>query len=189
MLTILEPSASHNLFAIITSKIYDHKNPNKYNSDKVWNIMRNTKMWQACSKSNSLQTHGLYSARPLCLWNSPGKNIGVVCHFLLQESLPTQGSNPCLLCLLHWQEDFFLFLTTVPPAMQETWIGSLSWEDLLEKGMATHSNILAWRIPWTEEAGGLYSPWSQKESDTTQWLTLSFLSPKVISVGQAERWF
>ena len=37
------------------------------------------------------------------------------------------------------------------PAMQETWIQSLSWEDPLEKGMAMHSSILAWRIPWTEE--------------------------------------
>ena len=41
------------------------------------------------------------------------------------------------------------------PAMQETWVQSLGWEDPLEKGMATHSNILAWRIPWTEEMGGL----------------------------------
>ena len=41
------------------------------------------------------------------------------------------------------------------PAMQETWIQSLSQEDTLEKGMANHSNILAWRIPWTEEPGGL----------------------------------
>ena len=39
--------------------------------------------------------------------------------------------------------------------MQETWVRSLGQEDLLEKGMATHSNILAWRIPWTEEPGGL----------------------------------
>ena len=36
-----------------------------------------------------------------------------------------------------------------PPAMQETWVRSLGWEDPLEKGMATHSSILAWRIPWT----------------------------------------
>ena len=41
------------------------------------------------------------------------------------------------------------------PAMHETWVQSLGWEDPLEKGMATHSNILAWRIPWTEEMGGL----------------------------------
>ena len=41
--------------------------------------------------------------------------------------------------------------------MQETWVQSLGWEDLLENSMATHSSILAWRIPWTEEPGGLQS--------------------------------
>ena len=41
------------------------------------------------------------------------------------------------------------------PAVQETQVPSLGWEDTLEKGMATHFNILAWRIPWTEEPGGL----------------------------------
>jgi len=41
------------------------------------------------------------------------------------------------------------------PAMQKTQVQSLGWEDSLEKGMATHSSILAWRIPWTEEPGGL----------------------------------
>ena len=41
------------------------------------------------------------------------------------------------------------------PAMLETWVQSLGWEDPLEKEMATHSSILAWRIPWTEEPGGL----------------------------------
>ena len=44
------------------------------------------------------------------------------------------------------------------PAMQEIWVQSLCWEATLEKGMATHSNILAWRILWTEGPGGLYSP-------------------------------
>ena len=43
------------------------------------------------------------------------------------------------------------------PAIQETWVQSLGGEDPLEKGMATHSSILAWRIPWTEEFGGLQS--------------------------------
>ena len=43
------------------------------------------------------------------------------------------------------------------PVMWETWVRSLGWEDSLEEGMATHSNILAWRIPWTEESGGLQS--------------------------------
>ena len=47
------------------------------------------------------------------------------------------------------------------------WVLSLSWEDPLEKGMATHSSILAWRIPWTEKPAG-YSPWGCKESDMTE---------------------
>ena len=52
------------------------------------------------------------------------------------------------------------------PAMQETWVRSLGWEDPLEKGMATHSSILAWRIPWTEEPHGL-QPMGSQEMDTT----------------------
>ena len=47
------------------------------------------------------------------------------------------------------------------PAMQETWVQSLGWEDPLEEGMATHSSILSWRIPWTEEPGGLQPMGSQ----------------------------
>ena len=49
-----------------------------------------------------------------------------------------------------------------PPAMPETWVQSLGGEDPLEDGMATHSNILARRIPWTEEPGGLLSIASQR---------------------------
>ena len=44
-----------------------------------------------------------------------------------------------------------------PPAIQENWVQFLGQEDLLQKGMPTHSSILAWRIPWTEEPGGLQS--------------------------------
>ena len=47
--------------------------------------------------------------------------------------------------------------------MRETWVQSLGWEDPLEKGKATHSSILAWKIPWT-----VY-PWGRKESDTAKW--------------------
>ena len=53
--------------------------------------------------------------------------------------------------------------------MQETWVPSLGWEDPLEKEMATHSNILPWRIPWTGELGGL-QPTGCKELDTTEQL-------------------
>ena len=57
------------------------------------------------------------------------------------------------------------------PAVWETWIQSLGWEDPLEEGMATHSSILAWTEPsWTEELAG-YSPWGCKESDMTEQLS------------------
>ena len=48
------------------------------------------------------------------------------------------------------------------------WVLSLGQDDPLEEDMATHSSILAWTIPWTEEPGGLYSPWGHKESDMTE---------------------
>ena len=55
------------------------------------------------------------------------------------------------------------------PAMQKTQVQSLGWEDPLAKGMATHSSILAWRIPWAEEPV-VYSPWGHKELDKTEQL-------------------
>ena len=53
------------------------------------------------------------------------------------------------------------------PVMQATWVPLLDQEDLMEKGMATHSNILAWRIPWTEDLV-VYSPQDCRESDMTE---------------------
>ena len=55
----------------------------------------------------------------------------------------------------------------IPPAMQETRVRALGWEDPLEEGMAIHCSILAWRIPWTEEPTS-YSPWGHKELDVTE---------------------
>ena len=59
------------------------------------------------------------------------------------------------------------------PAMQETWARCLDGKDILEKGMGTHSSILAWRISRTEKHMAGYSSWGHKESDTTEQLTLS----------------
>ena len=59
------------------------------------------------------------------------------------------------------------------PAMWETWVRSLGWEDPLEKEMATHSRILAWRIPWIEQPGRLQS--TVAESDTTERLHFFFI--------------
>ena len=57
------------------------------------------------------------------------------------------------------------------PAMHDTWVLFLAWKDLLEKEMATHSSILAWKIPKMEEPGRLsQSPCYHKESDRTEWL-------------------
>ena len=65
-----------------------------------------------------------------------------------------------------------------PPAMQETRVWSLAWEDPLEKGMTVHSNILAWRIRQRSLVG--HSPWSHK-SNTTEQLTLAFFSYRILS--------
>ena len=57
------------------------------------------------------------------------------------------------------------------PSTRESQVPSLGQKDPLQKGMATHLSILAWRIPWTEESGDL-RPWGCKELDMTEWLTL-----------------
>ena len=63
--------------------------------------------------------------------------------------------------------------------MQEMRVQSLDWEDALEKEMATHSSILAWKIPWTEEPGGLQSMGSQKsQTRLSTWTTTTNEGPK-----------
>ena len=62
------------------------------------------------------------------------------------------------------------------PAMWETGVQFLGWEDPLEKEMAIHSSTLAWKIPWTEEPDRL-SPWGRKELDTTEQLHIISLHP------------
>ena len=59
---------------------------------------------------------------------------------------------------------WWLKMVESPPAMQETWVQSLGWEDPLEKGTATHSSFLAWRIPWTEKLGRVQSMGSQSQT-------------------------
>ena len=69
------------------------------------------------------------------------------------------------------------------PTMQETWVGSLSWEDTLEEGMATHSSILAWRIPWTEEPGRLQSIESQRVGHDSSDLTHTYAEIILMLMG------
>ena len=77
------------------------------------------------------------------------------------------------------------------PAMQETWVRSLGGENPLEKGMATHSSILAWRIPWTEEPHGCGwgsdSPWGDQQWDRTEQLTLSLSCQLYLSKTRNEK--
>ena len=84
------------------------------------------------------------------LGRSPGEGIGYPLQYSWASLVAQQVRNP--------------------PAMQETWVWSLGWEDPLEKGKATHSSILAWRFH------GLYSPWGCTELDTTERLSLSLMS-------------
>ena len=135
-----------------------------------------------CQSTNLPTTHHHSAKSLLCvgamslqlcpaLCDSLGKNTGVGFHTLLQEIFLTQGSNPHLFHLLHWQvsslplappevsksctgvdwkwASLVAQLVKNPPARQETWVQSLGWEAPLEKRTATHSSILAWRIPWT----------------------------------------
>ena len=70
--------------------------------------------------------------------------------------------------LYFWTDSYLLRASLVAqtvkklPAMWETWVQSLGWEDPMEEGMATHSGILAWRIPWTEEPSGLQTTGLQR---------------------------
>ena len=81
---------------------------------------------------------------------------------------------PCLSPTLHFWASLVAQMVKNLPAMQESQVQYLGQEDALEKGMATHSSILAWRIPWTEELSGLHTVHrAAKESDTTEQLTLS----------------
>ena len=69
------------------------------------------------------------------------------------------------------------------PTIQETQVQSLGQEDPLEKEMATHSSILAWKVPWMEEPGGLYSPRGRKGLDTTEPLTHTHVSRELPAGG------
>ena len=120
----------------------------------------------ACSVVFNSVTPWIVAHQALCPRDFPGENTWMDSHFLLQMIFLTQGSNPCL---LHVSRIAGTFFTTIVvqnvPAMCETWVQSLGWEDLLEKRKATHSSILAWRIPRT-----------RKESDMTEQLSLHFTS-------------
>ena len=70
-----------------------------------------------------------------------------------------------------------------PPTVQEMQVQSLGWEDPLEKGMATHSSVLAWKVPWTEDSGRLQSMGSQRVQDVWRdWAHMLAMLSSLISV-------
>ena len=131
--------------------------------------------------STSLGRHGLQQPGFSVHGIFPSKNTGVGCHFLFQGISDPEIELMCPTSPV-LEDGFVARLIKNPPTMQETWVLFLGWEDPLEKGMATHSSILAWRIPWT-----VY-PWGHKKSETTERLSLSFslllrhLGPLVLSL-------
>ena len=111
--------------------------------------------WQAAvhrgAKESDITDHALFLAQLLTTYAN------------LSEPLSEKG----WVFTIEWKQEgsslYFLVAQMVkrPPAVRETRVQSLGWEDPLEKEMATHSNTLAWKIPWTEEPGGLQSMGSQ----------------------------
>ena len=120
--------------------------------------------------SASLQPDGPRPTRLLRPWDSPSKNTRVGSHALLQGYLPypeiepTSSVSPALQVDSLPVEPLGKLLVSQKvknlPVMQETQVAGQ--EDPLKKGMATHSSIIAWRIPWTAEPGGLQSLGSQR---------------------------
>ena len=97
------------------------------------------------------------------------------CNARDSSSIPGSGSSPGEgrgYPLQYSWASLVAQLVRNPLAVQETWVWSLGWEDPLEKGKATHSSILAWRVPW----GSCIVHGVRKELDTTEWLSLSLFS-------------
>ena len=136
--------------------------------------------------SDSVRPRRRQPTRLPCPWDAPGKNTAVGCHFLLQRMKVKSQSEVAQSCptfcdpmdcsppdssihgilqarILEWVAISFSRDSSQPgieptsPAMQETQVLSLCQENPLKKEMATHCSILAWRIPWMEEPGGLQS--------------------------------
>ena len=106
-------------------------------------------------------------------------SLSLFLSWYIDDSLLFIIHKPWILCF-YFIYCYFLLLTSLVaqtvkclPTIQETWVQSLGWEDLLEKEMAIHSSILAWEIPWTEEPGRLPSMGSQRTGH--EWVTALWL--------------
>ena len=127
---------------------------------------------ELCWLCYSVFSSGWFHEHPLTTRICPNKMWYSSSYVILKTAL--KGGCSCHSLLFRWSyrdsKLSVLLMSTLmtqmvknPPAMQEPLVWSLGQEDSLEKQMASHSIILAWRIPWPEEPGGLYSPWGCKE--------------------------
>ena len=117
------------------------------------------KSLQSCPALSDTMDHSLLGSSLLC--DSPGKNTGVDCHALFQAIFPTQGSNPCLLCLLHWEAGPL----PLAPLENPFSVHKMHLIDpMLGEGNDNplQSSVLAWRIPGIGEPGGLPSMGSDR---------------------------
>ena len=125
----------------------------------------------------------------------PGSNVHGILQARMLEwvAVPSSRGSSWLRDWIHISCIADRFFTTEPlgkpkingsdlPAMQETWVWSLGWEDPLEKETASHPSILAWRIPWTKEPGGLQSMGSQRVGH--DWATNTFFSFMLDHLGR-----
>ena len=110
--------------------------------------------------------------------NYPPDNCCTHLDLLKQYGFLGKRRGPTLIPNLIWGYLNSLVAQMVknPPAMQETWVWSLGQEDSLEKGMATHFSILAWKTPWTEEPCRLLAMGSQSQTWLSNWICISIIS-------------
>ena len=113
----------------------------------------------------NIQKIKIMASGPITLWQIDGKTVETVTDFIFWAPKSPQMVTAAMKLKdtysLEWGSLVAQRLKRLP-AMQETWVRSLGREDPLEKEMATHSSILAWRISWMEEPGGLQSTGSQR---------------------------
>ena len=140
----------YNLFCITLSKTGFHCT--SFNNKKIYWVLHLCLGFPGSSASKEFTWNARDPSLIPGLGRSPGEGIG----YSLQYSWASLVGQ----------------VVKNPPTMQETWIRPLGWEDTLEKGMATHSSILAWRTAWTDEPGKLQSMGSQRVGHN--WATSTF---------------
>ena len=134
-----------------------------------------------CKRSISLHS----STSPLSwrlVWNICPECLPSV----MRDKPLASGTANSRSCFSRYRASLVVQMIKKPHTVQEMQVCSLGWEDPLEEGMAAHSSILAWRIPWTEQTDGPQSTgsqWGWKELDTTEQLTLSLHSQ--LCLGQS----